>query len=419
MAVDAQHGQLVSPSRLAARVAVIGAGPAGLMAAERLSASGCAVTIYDRLPSPARKFLMAGRGGLNLTHSEPFDRFLARYGPTSGTLTAALTAWPPEAMIAWANGLGAATFIGSSGRVFPRAMKASPLLRAWLHRLEAQGVQLVTGHDWQGFGPDGGLRFSTAGGPAISLQPEATILALGGASWPRLGSNGAWASILAADGIAISPLKAANCGLLIAWSDHLASRFAGAPLKRIALTLGQATVRGEGLLTRTGLEGGAAYALSSRVREQVAARGVAHLTLDLRPDLTAGDLTRALSAPRGKQSTATFLRKAVALAPAAIALLREAGPLPTEPSYLAARIKALPLSVTGCAGLERAISTAGGVSFDALDAHLMLRHRPGVFVAGEMLDWDAPTGGYLLQATFATAVLAADGTLRWLAARPA
>ena len=412
---------------MTAHVAILGAGPAGLMAAERLAALGHAVTIFDRMPSPARKFLMAGRGGLNITHSEPLDRFLARYNSASPALLAAIAAWPPSAMTHWLDGLGVETFTGSSGRVFPRAMKASPLLRAWLRRLDGSGVQLALNHDWRGFTADGDLSFHTPTGQT-TINPTATILALGGASWPRLGSNGAWATILASDGTDITPLTPSNCGVLIPWSDHIATRFAGAPLKRIALTMGNQTVRGEAIVTRSGLEGGAVYALSAAIRDGLAAhpshdssaihpRAHPQLCIDLRPDMILAEITSRLSAPRGKQSSATHLRKTLSLSPVASALLREPGPLPTIPAELAARVKALPLVVTGTAGLDRAISTAGGVSFDALDAHFMLRARPGVFVAGEMLDWDAPTGGYLLQATFATAVAAATGAARWIATK--
>lgn len=401
-----------------AHVAIIGAGPAGLMAAERLAAGGAAVTVYDRMPSPARKFLMAGRGGLNITHSEPLDRFLTRYPNAAPALLAALTAFPPAAMTAWLDGLGIETFTGSSGRIFPRAMKASPLLRAWLRRLDAAGVTFALNHDWRGFAPNGSLIFDTPAG-AVEINPSATILTLGGASWPRLGSNGAWTRILASDGVAIAPLTASNCGVLIPWSDHVATRFAGEPLKRIALSIAGRTVSGEAVITSTGLEGGAVYALSAAIRDALASepQGTATLSLDLRPGMTLAEITARLSSPRGKQSAASFLRKALNLPPAATVLLREPGPLPVTAADLAVRIKTLPLTITGTTGLDRAISTAGGVRFEALDGNAMLHARPGVFVAGEMLDWDAPTGGYLLQATFATAVAAAEGAARWIAAQ--
>jgi uncharacterized flavoprotein (TIGR03862 family) len=401
--------------------AVVGAGPAGLMAAERLAARGMRVVVYDQMASPARKFLMAGRGGLNLTHSEDVARFHTRYGDRSHALDRALTAFPPSALIAWANALGIETFVGSSGRVFPRAMKASPLLRAWLKRLDALGVTLALRHTWTGFGPDRSLLFETPHG-AISATHDVTVLALGGASWPRLGSNGVWVALLARHGIEIAPLAAANCGVTIPWSDHVSTRMAGHPLKRITVSLGPVQSRGEVVITRAGLEGGAIYALSAAVRAATAGGAHARIMIDLRPDMTVAEISARLAAPRGKQSTSTFLRKALKLEPAAVAILREPGPLPTIPTALANLIKALPLTVTGCSGLDRAISTAGGVAFSELDDDAMLIKRPGVFVAGEMLDWEAPTGGYLLQACFATAVQAADGAAKWLdqrRARPA
>jgi uncharacterized flavoprotein (TIGR03862 family) len=425
VAVDAEHGQLVRAGADAG-LAVIGAGPAGLIAAEHLALAGYPVTVYERMASPARKLLMAGRGGLNLTHSEDWATFLSRYGrasdappntPIDAHLLAALDAWPSHAMTDWAHGLGIETFTGSSGRVFPRAMKASPLLRAWLRRLDGLGVRLAVNHEWRGFSPTGGLVFETPAGPS-EVHARAVILALGGASWPRLGSNGAWAGILAGEGIALTPFAASNCGVHVRWSDHMALRFAGQPLKRIAVTLDGQTLRGEAIVTRAGLEGGVIYALAGRVRALTAGGQPAPFTLDLRPDSPLEDLTRRLSAPRGKQSMATFLRKTLSLAPVAIALLHEAGPLPSEPAALAARVKGVRLTATGAASLERAISTAGGLPFSALDENFMLTSRPGLFAAGEMLDWDAPTGGYLLQASFATGVAAARGALKWLGGRP-
>jgi uncharacterized flavoprotein (TIGR03862 family) len=400
-----------------ATVAVVGAGPAGLMAAEQLARAGHRVTVYERMPSPGRKFLMAGRGGLNITHSEDIARFAARYGPGRPTIAPLLAAFPPEALIAWVNGLGIETFTGSSGRVFPRSMKTSPLLRAWLARLEAMGVRLALRHDWQGFDAAGALVFATPHAARVVVRADATVLALGGASWPRLGSNGAWVGLLERDGVPVAPLAPANCGILIPWSDHM-TRHSGTPLKRIGLTCGDATVRGEAIVTRTGLEGGAVYALAGRIREARASTGRAELALDLRPDMPRETDSRPIRSSRGKQSASTFLRKTLKLPPVAIALLRETGQLPAEGPPLASRIKAVPLMVTGTAGLERAISTSGGVAFEGLDGNAMLRARPGVFVAGEMLDWDAPTGGYLLQATFATAVAAARGAGRWLQDRP-
>ena len=397
-------------------VAVVGAGPAGLMAAERLAVAGVAVTVYDRMASPARKLLMAGRGGLNLTHSEPFERFLTRYGGGAADLSAALTAFPPERLAAWCENLGQPTFVGSSGRVFPRAMKASPLLRAWLRRLSGLGVSFRFRHRWTGWDGAGRLLFETApDGGEISVAADATVMALGGASWPRLGSDGAWVTAFTAAGIAVSPLTPANCGLAIAWSEPF-RRFEGQPLKRIAIATEDMQARGEAVVTARGLEGGAIYAVSAAVRNALARQGTARIAIDLRPDLALSELVDRLSRSRGKQSAANFLRKAAGLSPVAIGLLREAGSglLPAGAAELAAAIKGVELTVQGVAGLERAISTAGGVAFEALDEQLMLVDKPGVFVAGEMLDWEAPTGGYLLQATFATAVAAADGVIHWL-----
>lgn len=395
-------------------VAVIGAGPAGLMAAETIAAAGRPVVVFDHMPSVGRKLLIAGRGGLNLTHSEPLSAFLGRYGSAEAWLTPAITAFPPSALIAWAEALGQETFTGSSGRVFPRAMKASPLLRAWLARLDGQGVRIATRHRWVGRDDDGTLRFETPDGP-VAFRPAATVLALGGASWPRLGSDGAWTSLL--PGVRIAPIVAANCGVLVAWSAMFRARHAGAPLKRIALTVGDRTVRGEAMITEAGLEGGAVYALSAAIREAVATTGSAVLTLDLRPDLAREELAKRLAAPRRGQSLSTFLRKAAGLSPQAIGLVQEALHAGGAADDLAGLVKALPLTATGMAGLARAISSAGGIVADECDAHFMLRRLPGVFACGEMLDWEAPTGGYLLQACFATGVAAGHGVLGYLDAQ--
>ena len=398
-----------------AAVAIVGAGPAGLIAAEILGRAGLAVTVYDRMPSVGRKFLMAGRGGLNLTHSEPFDRFVGRYGPAADRLRPMLEAFSPADLTAWADGLGQPTFVGSSGRVFPRALKASPLLRAWMARLSGQGVSIRTRARWLGWDANGALSFEAPEEP-LSVDPDATVLALGGASWPRLGSDGGWTRLLADTGVPLAPFRPANSGFDFAWTQTFADRFAGAPLKAVALTHGARTGRGEIVVARYGIEGGAVYALSASLREAVDRDGAASVTVDLRPDLTTAQIAARLTRVRAGETLANSLRKAVALPPVAVNLLREAfGPaLPRAPEALAAAIKAVPLRLTGVQSLERAISTAGGVAWDGVDETLQLKARPGVFVAGEMLDWEAPTGGYLLQACFATGVRAASGVLAHL-----
>lgn len=393
-------------------IAIVGAGPAGLFAAEHLASLGHTVAVYERMPSPARKFLMAGRGGLNLTHSESLETFLARYRDPEGVVGRAVRAFPPSALIAWANGLGAETFVGSSGRVFPKAMKASPLLRAWLRRLDGLGVILKTGWTWHGFGKCPTLLLFDTPQGAQTVAADAVLLALGGASWPRLGSDGAWAAILKQADVAIAPLSPSNCGISVPWSPHMA-KHAGSPLKRIAVTCGQHTQKGEAVITRAGLEGGAVYALSGAIR--AALEGApALIHLDLRPDLSLEDLTRRIAAAPAKSTWSNLLRKAGGLSPGAAAIVREAGAIPRAGSELAARIKNAPIRVSGLAGLERAISTAGGIEAESVDDRLMLKMLPGVFVAGEMLDFDAPTGGYLLQAAFASGRLAVEGIALWL-----
>jgi uncharacterized flavoprotein (TIGR03862 family) len=400
-------------------VAVIGAGPAGLMAAEVLAQGGAYVVVYDAMPSAGRKFLMAGRGGLNLTHSEPLPQFLARYREAMPHLKAAIEAFPPQALRDWSEALGQETFVGSSGRVFPKVFKASPLLRSWLRRLDLQGVKLALRHRWTGWDEAGRLRFQTPDG-LHAVEPGVTVLALGGASWPRLGSDGAWAEILATRAVKISPLRPANSGFTVAWSDIFRDRFEGQPLKGMALTFGQHTVRGEAIITRSGIEGGAIYALSAKLREAIAKSGEAIVHVALRPDMAANELATRLSAPRSKQSLSNFLRKAANLSPVAIGLVQETAkasgrsPALLAPRDLAELINAVPIRLTGTAPITRAISTAGGIAFDDLDENFMLRHVPGVFAAGEMLDWEAPTGGYLLQASFATGAAAGRGAARWL-----
>jgi uncharacterized flavoprotein (TIGR03862 family) len=390
-------------------IAIIGGGPAGLMAAERLAGDGCTVAVYDRMPSLGRKLLMAGRGGLNLTHSEPFETFLTRYGELAPQLEAALRAFPPEALRAWADGLGEETFTGSSGRVFPRSFKASPLLRAFLRRLDALGVRVRTRHDWKGFSDDA-LLFATPDGER-KVRADGVLLALGGASWPRLGADGGWVAILAGKGVPISPLAPSNCGVTLGWSETFRSRFAGTPLKRVGLSGPGRRSMGDLVVTDTGLEGGALYALTPDLRRALDAGRPAKIALDLRPDLDHAAVIKRLSQPRRGATLSNFLRKALKLAPVQTGLLREihGRGLPSDPAEMGDLIKHLELRVTGLQGLDRAISSAGGIAFSALNDDFELKALPGVFSAGEMLDWEAPTGGYLLQACFATGVAAARG----------
>ncbi len=391
------------------------------MAAEILSAGGAHVTVYDRMPSVGRKFLMAGRGGLNLTHSEPIAKFLTRYGEAEPHLRAAIGSFSPDDLRAWSGQLGQPTFVGSSGRVFPKSFKASPLLRAWLRRLSEAGVEFRLRHRWSGW--DGNdLTFETGEGSVV-VKADATVLALGGASWPKLGSDGGWADMLKTRGISISPLRPANCGFTVAWSDVFRDKFAGQPLKNIALSFSKHSARGEAMIARDGIEGGAVYAMSAALREEILANGEATLRIALLPDIASDKLGVRLAAARGKQTFSNFLRKASALSPAAIGLLQEAAIASDHklaqmtPDELAAFINAMPIKLTGIAPLARAISTAGGIPFAELDKNFMLRKLPGVFIAGEMLDWDAPTGGYLLQASFATGVAAGRGALNTLGNR--
>jgi uncharacterized flavoprotein (TIGR03862 family) len=435
----------------AGRVAVIGGGPAGLMAAEVLAQGGAQVDLFDAMPSVGRKFLLAGRGGLNLTHSEPTPRLLARYGERSEALRDAVTAFDGEAVRAWAAGLGIETFVGTSGRVFPTDMKAAPLLRAWLQRLRAAGVRLHARHRWAGWTADGALRFVTPGGEATHTA-DATVLALGGASWSRLGSDGAWVPWLQDKGVAIAPLQPSNCGFDVAptapgrsgWSDHLRLRFAGQPLKTVAAALGDprrlavsgeartpalahiagvpgltpAYVPGEFVVTDTGIEGSLVYAFSPGLREQIAQHGRAILLVDLLPQHTPAQVLAETSRPRGPRSLSTHLKSRLGIQGLKMALLHEllSPQQLADPAQLAQALKALALTLARPRPLDEAISTAGGVRFEALDAHGMLSALPGVFCAGEMLDWEAPTGGYLLTACLATGRAAGQGALQWLAA---
>ena len=396
-------------------IAIIGAGPSGLMAAEIIAKAGHRVTIYDHMASPGRKLLMAGRGGLNLTHSEPFENFLKRYNEAADWLKPFIQSFPPAALRAWCEELGQETFTGSSGRVFPKAMKAAPLLRAWLRKLDGLGVKFQPNHYWLGW-KNKDLHFTNAVGETLAVKTDATLLALGGASWPRLGSDGHWTTILEAYGIALSPLRPANCGFSVPWSEYFSARFAGAPLKPVAFTYDGVARQGEAMITKQGLEGGLVYSYSAALRESIILHGKAVLSLDMRPGVTQEALQKKLELPRGSQSFSSYLRRA-GLSPLAVALLREMTSSQdlndAQPAWLAKRFKALPVTLTVTAPIARAISTAGGIKKEALDEHCMLRNLPGVFAAGEMLDWEAPTGGYLLQGCFSTAFAAANGIVKF------
>ena len=398
------------------RIAIIGGGPAGLIAAEQLAAvDGLEVAVFDAMPSVGRKFLMAGKGGMNITHAEPFADFIGRYGARQDVIAPLLDRFGPQQLRDWIQDLGIATFIGTSGRVFPTEMKAAPLLRAWLHRLRQSGVQFHVRHRWLGWADDGALRFATPAGDK-QLAADATILALGGGSWASLGSDGAWVPLLAARGVHIAPLKPANCGFDVAWSTHFTGRFAGQPVKPLIGSVAGRRQQGEFNITATGVEGGLIYALSAPLREALETEGRAVLHLDLAPGKTLERLTADLSRPRGRDSLANHLRRRAGIEGVKAGLLRELLPFETltATGQLAAAIKHLPLPVTATRPLDEAISTAGGVTFKTLDENLMLRDLPGVFCAGEMLDWEAPTGGYLLTACFATGRAAGEGAQAWL-----
>jgi len=402
----------------ASTIAIIGAGPGGLMAAQVLAEAGYQVTVYDRMPSPGRKFLMAGCGGLNLTHSEALEPFIARYGTAAEWMAPVIKQFPPEALRAWCEKLGQPTFVGSSGRVFPTGFKSTPLLRAWLRHLDQLGVKFQFRQQWSGWNDSGDLLFETADGKKTAVKSEATLLALGGASWPRLGSDGCWVPLLAERKISVAPLRPANCGFVVGWSERLIQRHAGQPIKSVRVLFDGQAVRGEALITSGGIEGGAIYALSASLRNAIEKNGIATLHLDLRPDLSLEQLTKRLEAPQKGQSRSTFLRKAAGMSPVAISLVQEVlhkNPKPAEsPARLASLIKALPLTLTAPFPLARAISTAGGIRRESLDENFMLVEKPGVFAAGEMLDWEVSTGGYLLQATFSTAAAAARGMITWV-----
>ena len=390
------------------------------MAAEAACAAGVAVDLYDAMGSVGRKFLLAGKGGLNLTHSEPPARFVERYGARRAELGVWLDAFDADALRAWAQGLGVETFAGSSGRIFPADLKAAPLLRRWLHRLRESGVTFHMHHRWLGWQAHDALHFATPQGARV-IPASAVILALGGASWPQLGSDGGWVGPLQQRGVDIAPLQPANCGFELTWSEHLRSRFAGAPLKPVVAhwvdRQGMAHSRqGEFVLSEYGIEGSLIYAIGAELREQIRERGAATLLLDLVPGYTGAVLTERLAAPRGKHSIGDWLRRRAGLDPAKCALVFELVDKPTlaDPTALAARLKALPLQLRAPRPIAEAISTAGGVRLEALDDSLMLRALPGVFCAGEMLDWEAPTGGYLLTACFASGLIAGRGAAHWL-----
>jgi len=396
-------------------VAVIGGGPAGLMAAEQLAGRGLAVDLFDAMPSVGRKFLLAGKGGLNLTHAEPLLRFIGRYGSQAPRLEPWLRAFGPAELVTWAAALGVTTFVGSSERVFPVDMKAAPLLRAWLHRLRARGVRFHMRHRWHGWDDTGGLIFDAPHG-RVRLNPAATVLALGGASWPRLGSDGAWWPWLQARGVDLAPLAPSNCGFDVAWSAFFSQRFAGEPLKSVALSLAGFRQHGEFVITATGVEGSLIYAASATLRDAIGAQGHATFLLDLLPDRSPEWVARELAHPRGPRSLSTHLKTRLKLSGVKAGLLWETVPkdVQADPLRLAALIKALPIRVQAARPVAEAISTAGGVRFEGLDDHLMVKALPGVFVAGEMLDWEAPTGGYLLTACFSTGRVAGQGAAQWV-----
>ncbi|MFZ2267161.1 MAG: TIGR03862 family flavoprotein [Azonexus sp.] len=398
------------------RVAIIGGGPAGLMAAEVLAAMpDFEIAVFDAMPSLGRKFLMAGKGGMNITHAEPFPDFLARYGSRQAQIAPLLETFGPPALREWIHGLGIATFVGTSGRVFPTEMKAAPLLRAWLHRLRAAGVHFHVRQRWLGWAERGALRFATPQGER-EFAADAVILALGGGSWARLGSDGAWVPVLAGRGIDIAPLRPANCGFDVAWSPYFSERFAGQPVKTVVASIGERRQPGEFNITSSGIEGGLIYAMSAALRDTLEQDGQAALTLDLLPGRSLERLQADLARPRGRDSLANHLRRCCGLEGVKAGLLRELCPpaVLNDGAALARLLKALPLPVQAARPLDEAISTAGGVRFEALDAHLMLKDLPGVFCAGEMLDWEAPTGGYLLTACLASGRAAGHGVSDWL-----
>lgn len=403
--------------RIDPTAAVVGGGPAGLMAAERLAGAGFRVRVYDHKRSVGRKFLLAGRGGLNITHTEGIEQFVERYGEHADRMAMAIERFGPDGLRSWCEELGETTSVGSSGRVFPRSFRATPLLRAWLARLDDLGVELCTGHRWEGFDGDEhpvGLRFIGPDGDVVVSHADVVVLAMGGASWPRVGSDGGWVNPLVRAGVEVEDLQPANCGVRVAWSDTFFDRSSGEPIKNGAFTAGGVRSRGDCVVTSHGLEGGPVYAIGPAIREQLRQSGFATISVDLQPDLSQHQLRDRLTKRRPKATLATWLRQA-GFTTTQVGLLREAteNVLPTAAGEMAALIKSVPVRVGGLMPIERAISTAGGVSFNAVDENLMLQAKPGVFVAGEMLAWDAPTGGFLLQGCFSTGVVSAEGAASW------
>ncbi len=402
------------------KIAIIGGGPAGLMAAEVARAAGAEVDLYDAMASVGRKFLLAGKGGLNLTHSEPSEKFLSRYGARRTQVEPLLESFGPDALQTWVRGLGIETFVGSSGRVFPKDLKAAPLLRTWLRRLRQSSVRFHMRHQWSGWDAQGAPCFVTPEGNR-SVQADAVVLALGGGSWPKLGSDALWVPLLAGRGLQITPLQPANCGFDVGWSEHFRTKFAGQPVKSVAIILrndagAESWHPGEFVITETGVEGGVVYSVSAALRDEILAKGVATLRLDLAPDRDVPRLAHDLSRPRGKRTMATHLQRQAHIEGVKAGLLREVVSKEdfADPARLAAAIKSLPLRLVTPRPLEEAISTAGGVPFEALDRRLMVRKLPGIFCAGEMLDWEAPTGGYLLTACFASGRVAGAGAVSWI-----
>jgi uncharacterized flavoprotein (TIGR03862 family) len=430
----------MSSSFDSARVAVIGGGPAGLMAAEALTRHGVQVDVYDAMPSVGRKFLMAGKGGMNITHSEPLEPFLGRYGARREQIAPLLDTFGPDALRAWLQGLGVETFVGSSGRVFPVDMKAAPMLRAWLHRLREVGVRFHMRHKWSGWvspADDAGdaathphpqahahaLKFETPDGEQ-TVTCDAVVFALGGASWPRLGSDAAWVPLMTSRDLPVSPLRPANCGFDADWSPYLRERFAGQPVKPVAITLTDVDNKvhnrqGEILLTETGLEGSLIYAFSAYIRERILADGELTIALDLAPGLALERVVAEVTRPRGSRSMSSHLHGRIGIGGVKLALLHEilSKEAFSDADRLPHAIKALPVKLIRARPVAEAISTAGGVPFEALDQHLMIERLPGIFCAGEMLDWEAPTGGYLLTACFASGLVAGRGALAYLKAR--